>query len=211
MANSGVWVRFSSVLFIMLLLMGCGAPEEPAEPVESVEPEADEPQGTPVAVIEMDEGTVEFELLPHLAPETVQRFISLAELGFYNRTVFHRVIPGLIIQGGDPLSKDNNPYNDGQGGSGELLTAEFSDEPFARGIVAMARPPGDPNSASSQFFIVLKRMAQWDGEYTVFGKVIEGIEVVEAISNTPTSKRDPRLKEHPVGNIRIDRLRIDYR
>ena len=144
----------------------------------------------------------------------MERFLELAEGGFYYDTLFHRVMPGRMIQGGDPNSKDNNPYNDGQGNSGSFLQAEFSREGFARGTVAMARQAHDPNSASCQFFICLERVPQWDGEYTVFGRVVEGIEVAERISNAPRA-RDPRardrLKERPAVAMWIKKVRVEYR
>ena len=119
-------------------------------------------------------------------------------------------LPSKMIQGGDPNSKDNDPYNDGQGNSGKFLKAEFSSHPFSRGTVAMARQAGDPDSSSSQFFVVLERSPEWDGDYTLFGEVVEGLEVADEISRTPLSK-DERLKSRPVVAIRIKRIVIEYR
>jgi peptidyl-prolyl cis-trans isomerase B (cyclophilin B) len=136
----------------------------------------------------------------------------LAEVGFYNRTTFHRVIAGDMIQGGSPTSRDNDPYNDGQGTSGRHISAEFNSHEFDRGTVAMAHQPGNPDSGSCQFFIVLRRIPEWDGEYTAFGKVIEGIEVAEAISESPLSKSDhPAMKGRPAGKQLIKRLYLEYR
>ena len=181
-------------------------------PPPSAEPEAETapPSGTPIATLETDYGEIRLRLLPEVAPETVASFIELAEVGFYKRTTFHRVLPGKMIQGGDPNSRDNDPYNDGKGGSGQRLKAEFSDLPMARGTVAMARQADDPDSASSQFFIVLRRATEWDGDYTVFAEVEEGLDIVDKISQTPRSKQ-PQLGDHPAGKILIKDVRIEYR
>lgn len=202
------------LILIFLPLLFCSSPAEEI-PEERVEPAVDsetpvEPEGTPYAILDTDKGTITLKLLPDVAPETVKNFIDLAEVGFYRRTSFHRVIRDRLIQGGDPNSRDNNPYNDGQGGSGRTIKAEFSSIPFQRGTVAMARQASSPNSASSQFFIALQRVAQWDGEYTVFGEVVEGIEVAQEISRVKTSEQ-PQLSERPTGKIYLKDVRIEYR
>jgi len=207
-----------SLLFFSIIL-GCsnsssspppteGTPDD-ARAAEQAKEEA-APEGDPYATIQTSEGDIVIKLRPDLAPKTVANFIELAGKNFYYGTKFHRIIAGTIIQGGDPNSKDNNPYNDGQGNSGSFVPAEFSKEPFQRGSVAMARAPGDPNSGSCQFFIVLKRMSQWDGEYTLFGEVVEGIEIVDKMSKSARSK-DPQLAEHPTANFTMRRISIDYR
>lgn len=193
-------------------LAGC-AGEKPAPPPEETAQPAAEPEtptGTPVAVVETSRGSFTIELLPDVAPQTVENFIRLAKAGFWYNTTFHRVIPGTLIQGGDPNSKDNNPYNDGQGNSGTFLPAEFSKLPFEKGTVAMARQESDTNSASCQFFVSLQRNPQWDGKYTVFGKVIDGIDLVDELSRSPLSK-DKALRNYPAGKIQIKRVRIEYR
>jgi peptidyl-prolyl cis-trans isomerase B (cyclophilin B) len=197
---------------LALFCAGCGATPETGQPSDEspVTEEEAASQGEPHAVMETDRGTIVIRLLPELAPMTVDNFVELAETGFYSRTVFHRVLPSKMIQGGDPNSKDNDPYNDGQGNSGKFLRAEFSSHPFSRGAVAMARQPGDPNSSSSQFFVVLERSPEWDGDYTLFGEVVEGLEVADEISRTPLSK-DERLKSRPVVAIRIKQIVIEYR
>ena len=188
---------------------GCGSPQDTAETSDASEEET-AVQGEPHAVMETDRGTIVIRLLPDLAPLAVGNFIDLAETGFYTRTMFHRVSPSKMIQGGDPNSKDNDPYNDGQGNSGHFLGAEFSSRPFSVGTVAMARQPGNPNSSSSQFFIVLERSPEWDGDYTIFGEVVEGMEVAEEISRIPLSK-DERLRSRPAVAIRIKRMVIEHR
>ena len=123
--------------------------------------------------IETNHGNISFKLLPELAPETVRSFIKLANDGFYNGTLFHRVIPGFMIQGGDPNTKDPNMKSQwGMGGPGFNVKAEFSTRSHLEGIVSMARAT-DPDSAGSQFFIVTKDSTFLDREYTVFGEVTE--------------------------------------
>lgn len=173
---------------------------------------ASEPAGNPYAVLETAKGEITIRLLPETAPETVSNFIELAEVGFYNRTSFHRVMKNLMIQGGDPLSKDNNPYNDGQGFGSRALPQEFSDIRFERGTVAMGRSPDGGDGGSCQFFIVLKRAADWDGQYNVFGQVVDGIEAAETISAVSMSKDShPSMKNRPAGRQVIKRIRVEYR
>ena len=147
-----------------------------------------------IAVIETNLGTIVIQLFPDVAPGHVENFVKLAQDGFYDGTTFHRVIPGFMIQGGDPNSKDDDRSNDGQGGPGYTINAEFSDKPHKRGILSMARAQ-DPNSAGSQFFIVVADSNFLDGQYTVFGEVIEGMEVVDKIVNVEKDGNDnPREK-----------------
>ncbi len=203
--------------FLCLCLFSCNKPDpnEGAVP-ETVQvenpPAVAEPSGTPYAIIETAKGDISIKLLPETAPETVANFIELAESGFYNRTSFHRVMKDLMIQGGDPLSRDNNPYNDGQGFGSRALPQEFSNIKFERGTVAMGRSAGGDDGGSCQFFIVLKRASDWDGKYNVFGKVVEGIETAEAISSVALSKDShPSMKNHPAGRQVLKKIRIEYR
>ena len=126
-------------------------------------------------------GTIEVRMLPYVAPNHVERFIHLTKLGFYDGTIFHRVIPGFMIQGGDPntLKKDKSKY--GQGGPGYTINAEFNNQPHIRGTVSMARGE-DINSAGSQFFIVTKSSRFLDKKYTVFVRVTLGMHVADKIS-----------------------------
>lgn len=167
---------------------------------EGVEPKADDE----IAVIEMAEpafGKIKIELYSNIAPEMVKRFKELAKEGFYDGTAFHRVSP-TVVQGGDPNSKDDDPSNDGQGNSDKPdVKAEFSDIPFNRGIVGAARAT-DPNSANSQFFITMKRYPSWDRNYTVFGKVIEGM------NNADTIAGAPKNGESPIEKIVIKTIKI---
>jgi len=153
-----------------------------------------------IAVIEMENsaafGKIELELYSNIAPKAVARFKELANEGFYNGTAFHR-INEHVIQGGDPNSKDNDPTNDGIGGSSKPdVPAEFSDIPFDTGILGAARSQ-DVNSANSQFFITLHRVADFDKRYTIFGKVIEGMNNVRTIAGAP------KQGERPIESIKI--------
>lgn len=141
-------------------------------------------------VIKTKFGDMEVKLFPDKAPNHVQNFMKLAKSGFYDKTIFHRVIPGFMIQGGDPNTKDpNKPETYGMGGPAERVKAEFNDVPHRRGILSMART-NDPNSAGSQFFIVVKDSNFLDGQYTVFGEVVKGIEVADKIVSLPRNERD---------------------
>ncbi|MFQ5444208.1 MAG: peptidylprolyl isomerase, partial [Nitrospinales bacterium] len=146
-------------------------------------------QAGEIAVIETTLGTIEFEFLPDQAPGHVKNFKTLAKSGFYNGTAFHRVIPGFMIQGGDPNTKDSDRDNDGMGGPGYQIKAEFNDTPHKRGIVSMARSQ-NPNSAGSQFFIVVKDSPFLDGKYTVFGRVVSGMDVADKIVAVERDNRD---------------------
>jgi cyclophilin family peptidyl-prolyl cis-trans isomerase len=154
-----------------------------------------------IAIIEMENsaafGKIELELYSNIAPKAVARFKELANEGFYNGTTFHRV-NNDVIQGGDPNSKDDDPTNDGTGGSNKPnVPAEFSDIPFDTGILGAARSQ-DVNSANSQFFITLHRVAGFDKRYTIFGKVVEGMNNVRTIAGV-----QPKQGERPVEDVKI--------
>jgi peptidyl-prolyl cis-trans isomerase B (cyclophilin B) len=135
--------------------------------------------------VETSEGTFAIRLLPDLAPLHVKHFLKTARAGGYDGTTFHRLIAGGVIQGGDPLTKDAaKTALYGTGGLG-LLRAEFTDRVFARGVVAAVRRPSSVNSAGSQFFVVLREQPSLKGQYTIFGEVVEGMDVCDRISLTP--------------------------
>ncbi len=140
------------------------------------------------AVIETKFGNIELNFFPDVAPNHVNNFIELAKKGFYDGTTFHRVIPGFMIQGGDPNSRNANKATHGTGGPGYTVKAEFSDKPHKRGTLSMARA-ADPNSAGSQFFICVADAPFLNRQYTVFGEVVSGMDVVDKIVSQP---RDPR-------------------
>lgn len=142
------------------------------------------------AVIETKFGEIELEFLPDKAPLHVKNFLDLARKGFYDGTSFHRVIPGFMIQGGDPNSKDPKARErHGTGGPGHSVKAEFNDTPHKRGVLSMARS-GDPDSAGSQFFICSSDAFGLDRQYSAFGRVARGIEVVDQIVNQPRDRKD---------------------
>ena len=141
------------------------------------------------ATIETNHGVIVLELLPDIAPETVRNFESLAKAGFYDGVLFHRVIPGFMIQGGDPNTKTSERHTWGTGGPGYTIKAEFNSKSHRRGTVSMARA-ADPDSAGSQFFIVTTDSAFLDRQYTAFGQVLKGMEVADAIVNLPRDAKD---------------------
>jgi cyclophilin family peptidyl-prolyl cis-trans isomerase len=181
-----------------------------AKVTRGVKPEAD----AEAVVLEVESGGYSYgriviELYPNVAPKMVERFKRLVAEGFYDGTAFHRVNPRAgVVQGGDPNSKDENPANDGLGGSPyEDLPAEFSDIPFDRGVVGAAR--AGLNTANSQFYITLRRVPQWDAQYTVFGKVVEGMNNADAIAGAPT--RPAPFAENPAEKIVIRRATLEPR
>ena len=150
-----------------------------------------------IAVIETSLGNIEFEFLEDLAPGHIKNFKDPANSDFYNGTTFHRIIPGFMAQGGDPNTKGDDRSSHGTGGPGHTIKAEFSDEPHARGIVSMARSQ-DPDSAGSQFFVVVKDSDFLDGQYTAFGRVISGMDTVDKIVASPRDDKD-----NPVDRIEM--------
>ena len=148
-------------------------------------------------VIETKFGDMELKLFSDVAPGHVENFLKLAKSGFYDGTIFHRVIPGFMIQGGDPNSKGSDKSTHGTGGPGYAIDAEFNDKPHVRGALSMARSR-DPDSAGSQFFIVVKKSSFLDHQYTVFGEVISGMDVVDEIVS---QKRDTR--DNPMDRIEV--------
>ena len=146
-----------------------------------------------IVVIETTLGNIEFEFLEDKAPGHVKNFKDLANDEFYNGTTFHRVIPGFMVQGGDPNTKSDDRSTHGMGGPGHTIQAEFNDESHDRGIVSMARSQ-DQDSAGSQFFVVVKDSNFLDGQYTAFGKVISGMAVADKIVNSPRDDNDNPLE-----------------
>ena len=155
------------------------------------------------ANIETNFGKILFKLLPELAPETVRNFEKLAKSGFYDGTLFHRVIPGFMIQGGDPNTKTDDKGSWGMGGPGYNIKAEFSSRSHLRGIVSMARSQ-DPNSAGSQFFIVTADSTFLDRQYTVFGEVTEGMDVADKIVNLNKDGNDCPLEKSPMIHVTVE-------
>lgn len=218
-----------SMMTLLLILSGCGqdenrnasdnnsnasgtpttetpSTEEPAAKKVVPDPEASHP----IVTIEMNSGkTIKLELYPEVAPNTVNNFISLVKKGFYDGVIFHRVIPGFMIQGGDPDGT-------GAGGPGYSIAGEFTSNGFqndlehTRGVLSMART-GEPDSAGSQFFIMHADYPSLDTQYAAFGKVIEGIEVVDEIATLPTGANDRPNKPLPtMKKVTVDTLGKEY-
>ena len=154
------------------------------------------------ATIETNHGTIRFRLDPESAPETVRNFEKLARSGFYDGTLFHRVIPGFMVQGGDPNTKGGDKSTWGQGGPGYTIKAEFNARPHKRGAVSMARA-SDPDSAGSQFFIVTNDSLFLDRQYTAFGEVVEGMEVADKIVALDRDSNDRPLTEARMTRVTI--------
>lgn len=166
-------------------------------------------KNNPILTIEMENGDIiKAELYPEIAPNTVNNFISLVNQGFYDGIIFHRVIKGFMIQGGDPEGT-------GMGGPGYSIKGEFSSNGFennlkhSAGVLSMARSMM-PNSAGSQFFIMHKDSPHLDGDYAAFGKVIEGMEVVDKISETVTDRSDRPKEEQKMKKVTVDTFGEDY-
>jgi peptidyl-prolyl cis-trans isomerase B (cyclophilin B) len=161
------------------------------------------PNTNEVAVITTTEGTMVVEFWTDAAPNTIANFKKLANSGFYDGTAFHRVIKGFMIQGGDPLTKDPSKEDAwGTGGPGYSIKAEFNDHPHVRGVISMARSQ-DPDSAGSQFFICHGDPSFLDHQYTTFGKLIKGDDVLEKIGTTPTHPQDRPDKRMGIISIKI--------
>jgi len=163
----------------------------------------------PIVTIEMENGAVmKAELYPEIAPNTVKNFISLINKGFYDGKIFHRVIKGFMLQGGCPQGT-------GTGGPGYCIKGEFSKNGFKndlihdRGVLSMART-AMPNTAGSQFFLMHAKSPHLDGSYAAFGKVIEGLDVVDTIADTKTDTRDKPLTEQKIKKITVDTLGEEY-
>ena len=194
---------------LALALAACGdsgAPPEPGPPVPV--PEAAVPRD--VAVIEVaDFGEIRVELLADVAPRTAAHFATLAEQGYFDGITFHRVVPGFMIQGGDPNTRDRDPRNDGLGGQERKIQDERPAVSHVRGIVSLANR-GLPDSGATQFFIVLEDARHLDGQFAVFGRVVAGMDVVDRIA---TVERDVYARhgpaERPVRDVVMKRVRIE--
>ena len=154
-----------------------------------------------IAVVETTMGTFSFKLFPKDAPGTVANFVKLARDGFYDGTIFHRVIDGFMIQGGDPTGS-------GSGGPGYTIKAEFNKRRHLPGTVAMARP-ADPDSAGSQFYVCLNLAPHLDRKYTVFGQVTNGMDVVKAIGKVPTDRNDRPKKKVVMNRVTIKEVPLE--
>ena len=205
-----------SLMAIVFVLTGCGTSSESGQSDGDTAKESNEKtdyssavKENPIVTITMsNEEKIVIELEPSTAPNTVANFISLVEDGFYDGLIFHRVIPDFMIQGGDPSGN-------GTGDPGYSIEGEFSSNGFEnnlkyeRGVISMARS-SDPNSAGSQFFIMVEAAPHLDGEYAAFGKVIEGMETVDAIVAVERDAADKPLEEQKMQKVEVDTKGFDY-
>ena len=192
----------TSILSVLLLSSALFAVEEKKEETNSVN------AGNEVAVIKTSEGEMVVQFWTGAAPNTIENFKKLARAGFYNGTIFHRIVKGFMIQGGDPNSKD--PAKEGrygEGGPGYKIKAEFNDHPHERGVISMAREP-DPDSAGSQFFICLAPVPRLDHQYTTFGKLIKGDDVLGKIGDTPVTRNSVGENSKPTTRVVIEKIDI---
>jgi len=195
-------ILLPGIALLLLICMACGQTNN---------------GGDPVVTIEMENGgIIELELYPDKAPNTVASFISLVKSGFYDGVIFHRVIPGFMVQGGDPQGT-------GRGGPGYNIFGEFPNNDFVqndlkhtRGVLSMARagnqfnPPAAYNTAGSQFFIMVADSRGLDGDYAAFGKVTSGMDIVDAIVSVQTDRNDRPLAEQRIKTITVDTKGVDY-
>lgn len=194
-------MQMKTILFFFTLLVAAcliGAAPAQAKELTALDDE--------VAVLDTSMGKIVLGFFPNAAPNHVANFKKLAKSGFYDGVKFHRVISGFMIQGGDPNSKDSDPNNDGAGNAGYFLKAEFSSISHKRGILSMARRGDSNDSASCQFFIMLQDKPGLDKQYSVFGEVLEGMDVVDKIGATPTDGND-----RPITPVVIKKATIEKR
>ena len=186
---------------------------EKVEPTKEIKTQVKTEKGAndknPMVTIEMEDGsTVKIELYPEIAPNTVRNFVSLVQRGFYNGLIFHRVIPGFMVQGGDPDGT-------GMGGPGYAISGEFSVNEFdnklkhERGIISMARS-AESNSAGSQFFIMVKASSSLDEQYAAFGKVTQGMETVDKVVAVETGENDKPKKDQIMKKVTVDTFGVKY-
>jgi peptidyl-prolyl cis-trans isomerase B (cyclophilin B) len=190
------------ILSLVTVATLCGLAVQ-AEDKPKTETNVSNPSNDEVAVITTVEGTMVLEFWPDVAPNHVENFKKLAKSGFYDGTAFHRVIKGFMIQGGDPLTKDDSKQSQwGTGGPGWKVKAEFNKKSHVRGVLSAARSQ-DPDSAGSQFFICHDRATFLDGQYTAYGKLIKGDEVLEKINSTQTGPQDRPVKKMTMTSVKI--------
>src|ERR1043166_6591037 len=189
-------------LAILLLASAAFAAEEKKEEKTSVN------TSNEVAVIKTSEGDMVVEFWNDAAPNTIENFKKLARSGFYNGTIFHRIVKGFMIQGGDPNTKDPGKESSyGMGDPGYKIKAEFNDHSHDRGVISMARGP-DPDSAGSQFLICLAPVHGLDQQYTTFGKLLKGQDVLEKIGDTPVTRNNMGEPSKPTKRVMIESIKI---
>src|SRR5438128_5634835 len=195
--------RIQMTKILLTLLLGAATLSAQENKTEKTVNTSDE-----VAVIKTSDGDMVVQFWTDAAPNTIENFKKLARSGFYEGTIFHRIVKGFMIQGGDPNSKDpakENKY--GEGGPGYKIKAEFNDHPHERGVISMAREP-DPDSAGSQFFICLAPVPRLDHQYTTFGKLIKGGDVLAKIGDTPVTRNSMGENSKPTTRLVIEKIEI---
>lgn len=197
------------VCILLVVVAGCGNKPDNSNTATATEGLPSATASHPIVTIEMDNGSIiKAELYPEVAPNTVNNFISLIQKGFYDGTIFHRVIPGMMIQGGDPEGT-------GMGGPGYSIAGEFTSNGVVnnllhtKGILSMARAQ-EPNTGGSQFFIMADTYPSLDGSYAAFGKVTEGLEVVDSIVNLPRDSSDRPNQPPVMKKVTVDTLGVTY-
>src|SRR5258707_8602424 len=189
---------------LMLLLVGAATYDAD----EKKEEKSPMNSSNEVAVIKTSEGDMVVQFWTDAAPNTVENFKKLARQGFYDGTIFHRIVKGFMIQGGDPNSKDPAKENSyGEGGPGYNIKAEFNDHGHERGVISMARGP-DPDSAGSQFFVCLAPVRRLDHQYTTFGKLIKGDDVLDKVGNTSVERNAQGEMSKPTKRVVIESIKI---
>ncbi|MEY9977456.1 peptidylprolyl isomerase [Lysinibacillus sp. RC79] len=197
-----------ALLMVAFVLTGCGAAKDSGQSEGNVDYSSKVKENPIVTITMNNDEKIVIELEPSTAPNTVANFISLVKKGFYDGLIFHRVVPDFMIQGGDPSGN-------GTGGPDYSIEGEFSSNGFKndlkheRGVISMARSQ-DLNSAGSQFFIMVKDTSQLDGDYAAFGKVIEGMEIVDAIAAAERDGADKPLKDQQMKKVEVDTKGFDY-
>lgn len=203
-----------TLLSLAIIAVGCSNPSKKEETSSSSQntkkfQESIKDKKNPIVTIEMEDGAkIKIELYPQTAPNTVKNFVSIAQGGFYDGKIFHRVIPGFMIQGG-------SPDGSGIGGPGYSIKGEFTENGFrndlkhTRGVISMARRD-TPDSAGSQFFIMAADSPSLDGKYASFGKVLEGMDEVDKIVSTPRSSADKPLKEQKMKKVTVETFGVNY-
>ena len=190
------------ILFVVILSSAVFAADEKKEEKSPMN------SSNEVAVIKTSEGEMVVQFWTDAAPNTVDNFKKLARQGFYDGTIFHRIVKGFMIQAGDPNSKDPAKENSyGQGGPGYNIKAEFNNHGHQRGVISMARGP-DPDSAGSQFFICLAPVPRLDHQYTTFGKLIKGDDVLQKIGDTPVTMNSMGEPSKPTKRVVIEKIEI---
>lgn len=209
MQRKNILYSFPILIVILALILGGCSTNTDKKETQAQAPKKIQVEKNPVVTIVMEnDKQIKVELYPEVAPNTVLNFISLVQKGFYDGLTFHRVIPGFMIQGGDPEGT-------GTGGPGYTIRGEFSSNGFKNnikhetGVISMARS-NNPNSAGSQFFIMVKNAPQLDGEYAAFGKVIEGMETVNEIVNVERDSKDKPIHEQKMKKVTVETFGEKY-